>query len=71
MSGVVQIDLVNGDEDSQMIDIMGRGSILGYNNVLKGEEWVYRAIAKSTSSTILLMISKEMILNLGKYEPEL
>ena len=37
LQGVVEIDLINADEDTHMIDIMGRGSILGYNNVIKSE----------------------------------
>ena len=71
LQGVVEIDLINADEDPHMIDIMGRGSILGYNNVIKGEQWVYRAIAKSSHSTILIKISRELIELLGKFEQQL
>lgn len=44
-----------------MIDIMGRGSILNYNNVLSGETCLYRAYAISSHSTVVLKISKERI----------
>ena len=58
---MVEIGLTDGEKPPYMIDIMGRGSILSYNNVLSGETCLYRAYAISSHSTVLLKISKEMI----------
>jgi len=41
---------------------MGRGSILGTNNIMNGDEWCYNAIACSDQSTVLLQIPKDLFL---------
>ena len=47
-----------------MMDMMGRGSVIGTNNVLVKEEWCYKAIARSSESTAVIQIPKYIIENL-------
>ena len=60
MQGVVEIDLTNGIE-SKMLDLLGRGSVIGVCNVLNREQWVFNAVAKSVMSTVILRIPFSVI----------
>jgi len=44
-----------------MLDLMGRGSVIGVNNVLLQEEWYYNAKAASTRQTTILKVKLELI----------
>ena len=44
-----------------MLELMGRGSVLGMNNVLHGEVWVYNGTAVSVISTSVIEITCETI----------
>ena len=43
MSGVLDIIITDGRNYEQTLDVLGPGSILGQNFVLKGEKWPYHA----------------------------
>lgn len=71
MQGVVGIELLDKDEQPYLIDIMGRGSIMGLNNVIKGEEWLYRASAQSSRSTVIIQISRDLLKQLSFFSSQL
>lgn len=44
LNGVISIELINRKKEiTHQIDILGRGSIIGFNNVIGGTPWFYRA----------------------------
>ena len=58
--GVVQINLTDG-ENYHMLDIMGRGSLIGVNNVVNMEDYNYNAEAVSDETTVLPKVSWDLI----------
>ena len=44
-----------------MLDIMGRGSLIGVNNVVNMEDYNYNAEAVSDETTVLLKVSWDLI----------
>lgn len=60
LSGVVSIELINNKKEvMQQIDILGRGSVLGVNNVINGYPWYYRARICSEQSLNVIQISRQ------------
>lgn len=47
---------------SHFLDAMGRGSILGLNNIIKGNEWAFNAISCSSKSTQVYCVSRKLII---------
>lgn len=60
LQGVIQVDMTDGYL-TQYLDCMGRGSIIGINGVLKGNEMAYSAKAVSSRSTYIFRITQSMI----------
>ena len=51
LSGMLCIEIVNNKKDvKQEIDILGRGSIIGQNNIINKSQWFYRARVCSQQS---------------------
>lgn len=61
MHGVIDIVLCDGDMHSKVLDILGKGSIIGPNFVLKQEPWSYEAINNSTLTVKVIRISHHLI----------
>ena len=63
LSGTISIELSDGDT-TYPIDIIGKGSVIGGNNVITGERWIYRAKVRSFNALIFKIeydiIVKEM-----------
>lgn len=58
---MVSIELSNVIKSFQ-IDVLGRGSVIGVNNIISGEEWVYQAKAASSQTVLLLQVSRVTLL---------
>ena len=54
----------------QQIDILGRGSILGMNNVINGNVWYYRARVCSEQSLNVIQISRQQIKKLSQQQED-
>ena len=66
--GVVGIELTDGVK-SNVIDIMGRGSVIGIYGVLFREPWVYVAKSVSVRTTKILKISNYVLDQLAMSTP--
>jgi CRP-like cAMP-binding protein len=62
--GVVSIDISDG-EQSQIIDLMGQGSILGIYNSYSGEEWPYNCTIRSVQTTKIIHIPMSIIIEMS------
>ena len=60
LQGVVSIELSNGINSFQ-IDVIGRGSVIGVNNLISSEEWVYQAKAASSQTVLILTVSRRTL----------
>ena len=56
IEGVVGIELTDGIK-SRVIDIMGRGSVIGMHGALYKEPWVYVAKGASVQTTKIMKIN--------------
>ena len=68
--GVVEIELTNG-EQTHILDIMGRGSVIGINNIISQEEWIFNAKAVSVRTTVLLRLRRAELVKMMRMYPEL
>ena len=44
LSGTIDIQISDGYENTETLDVLGRGSVIGFNNILNKEMWYYAAI---------------------------
>jgi len=58
---VIDIQISDGYKHNETLDILGRGSVLGFNNILNKEMWYYRAVNKTITSCKVIKISRELI----------
>lgn len=65
LHGVIDIVLSDGYQNHQVLDILGKGSIIGANFVLKKEKWVYSAINNTTMTVRVLKISHNLLQTLA------
>ena len=56
LQGVVDIVISDGYANSKVLDVLGKGSFIGSNHVLKAEYWFYRALNNSTVTTRVLKV---------------
>lgn len=61
MHGVIDIVVSDGFYNHQILDILGKDSIIGSNFVLKQEPWCYEAINNSTITVKVLRINHNLI----------
>jgi len=66
--GIVGIEIFNNRGRTQQIDLLGRGSILGLNNVLRGDVWKYSAVVKSSVNANIIKIDWKQITKMTTYE---
>ena len=66
LSGVVEISLIHCDGQVTPMDVCGRGTIIGFSNVLGKEKWIYRATAKSADVTQVIEVSGTVIKYLSR-----
>lgn len=59
LHGTIEITLSDGVTEHQ-IDCLGKGSIIGSNNVLVGEKWIYKAKVRSLSAYIFCIEFKTL-----------
>ena len=62
LNGVIDIVLTDGFDRHQVLDICGRGSILGSNYVLCGNPWSYEAINHSNGCVHVLQIKRDLLM---------
>ena len=65
IQGVLQINLTNGYKERQL-DIMGQGSVIGSNFVIRGDIWYYNCVSVSREKTILIQIPQSTIYKLNE-----
>lgn len=65
MLGVVEIDLTDGRQQ-YMLDILGRGSVIGLQSMLSEDFQVFNCYAKSEYSTIIFRLSSEVVFKYAK-----
>ena len=44
-----------------MLDSLGKGSVIGMNFVIQGEQWMYKAMNPSTQTAKVIKISKNLL----------
>jgi len=57
LSGVCDIIISDGDKNKAVLDIMGKGSVIGNNFIFTREPWMYKAQNNSVSRVQVIMIS--------------
>ena len=62
LNGIIDIVLTDGFDNNQVLDVCGRGSMMGFNFILSGERWIYRAINHSNDYVHVLSIKRELLL---------
>jgi hypothetical protein len=60
MQGVVEIDMTDGLQNVLM-DLLGKGSVIGVNSFFTGVPWVFNAFAVSSQTTTLFRLDHEVI----------
>ena len=60
INGIVDIS-INTFSGPYQLDILGRGSVIGINNILYEEEWNYQSMSRAPTSSLILMIPKSAI----------
>ena len=61
-SGMVDIIMTDGYDNHQVLDVLGKDSIMGNNIVLKGDlQWPFAAINNTHFTTKVIMINYNLI----------
>ena len=63
-SGVIDIVIQSANYKGQLnfsLDLLGRGSVIGQNYILRHEKWYYSAVNKSTIPVKVLAIPFRML----------
>jgi len=56
----------------KILDILGKGSVIGHNNVLCDDnKWMYRAMARGKNSALVVRTHKNMLLKASKQSMEI
>ena len=58
--GVVSIE-VTDQTQSKILDIMGRGSVIGLHGFLKNEPWLYKCKAISAQTVYIFMLPNTVL----------
>lgn len=66
MQGIVDIVINDGFLLSERLDSLGKGSILGMNNVLTSEPWFCRAVNQTTQTVKVIKIKHSALMKLKK-----
>ena len=69
--GVLDIVISDGYLHHKVLDVLGKGSFIGMNFVLKNEMWFYKAMNNSTITSRILKIKLSVIENLASQFAEL
>lgn len=56
LNGVMDIVLTDGYDHQVVMDVLGRGSVLGVNNIIKGEQWYYECVNSNLESNKCLSL---------------
>ena len=70
MSGIVEIYLER-DGKTQMLDLMTRGSILGFYGITTQDPWPYTAVIRSIATAQVFEISSDLIQSIAEIYPQL
>ena len=60
LNGVIDIQISDGEE-TQVIDSLGKGSVIGINYLIKKEKWVYSAVNLSTITAKILKVDENLL----------
>lgn len=71
LSGMIDIVISDGQSSSQVLDILGPGSVIGMKLVLKNEKWFYRAVNNTMRTTRILTITQRSINKLQNLHQEI
>ena len=66
MSGVVDIVITDGGDKKQVLDVLGKGSVIGMNNVLVTEKWTFRAVNDTRITARAIKISLKTLKYLAR-----
>ena len=68
-SGVVEVSLSKGYQTTQLLDLMGRGSIIGAQSILCKDDWALDVTVRSVATAQVLEIPSLTILSLARGSP--
>lgn len=61
LQGVLDIVISDGYSNHKVLDVLGKGSFLGMNFILKSEIWYYKAVNNSTITSRILKVKMSAI----------
>lgn len=61
LQGVLDIVISDGYSNHKVLDVLGKGSFIGMNFVLKSEIWYYKAVNNSTITCKIMKIRMSAI----------
>lgn len=71
-SGVIDIVITDGtDKNKQVLDVLGKGSVLGMSNVLQCNRWAFRAVNNTRMTAIVTKINHDSLYQLTHYHKDL
>lgn len=68
VKGVVAIELYNQEIGVCQLDLLSKGSIIGYNNVVKEANWRFRAVVRSNEAAKIIKIQDELLTKIAMNE---
>ena len=71
LSGVIDIVISDGSSNRQVLDSLGRGSVLGMSFILKHEQWVYQALNNTSMTAHVIKINIHHLTTLGHYHGDI
>ena len=66
MSGIVDIVITDGTANKQVLDVLGKGSVIGMNNILKAQKWSFQAVNDTRITARCIRISIKNLVNLSR-----
>ena len=68
---MIDIVITDGGQNSQVLDILGKGSVLGSNFVFKSEQWAYRAVNQTEITACAIKVSFQDLVHLSNKHQDL
>jgi len=61
LEGVVDIVISDGFRNTTILDVLGKGSVLGQSYVISKEKWFYKAVNNSILTAKIIQIDMKII----------
>lgn len=69
--GVIETSISDGITKSYFLDLLGRGSVFGQDNIITQEMWAYKARSVSDQTSLVVRIKRKVLFEMAAHHSDL